>query len=263
MKKLALAAIALMSVWSVSSNAALLISSTLFDEDYSPSELGSLIVNGNSNSVGGAGAFLQLNPAGTREIAIQDSIAAAGSLGPYDQVRFDFSIDYLGQGEQFGNFGTNDKDLFVGIHDGSHHFSVFTNETAALAVFGDSTSLVPSGQLGVGFVCNPTSATCLRQTNVDPSYNASGFNASILLDDSGIGRLTVNGFESELMDLNTANEMFFFIGRDGPTESYRIQSASVSVTGIIVNVPEPDVLAAVLAGGLMTLWASRRRRPRA
>lgn len=262
MRKLAIAATASVAIWSATAHASTLqISSELFNETYSPTDLQSLIVNGNSNSIGGGGAFLQLNTGGSREVAIEDSVASAGSLAGFDQVRFDFSIDYLGQGETFGNFGNNDKDLFVGIHDGDHHFSVFSNETVALNVFGDAYNPgAPGDDLAVGVACGATPATCVRQVGVDPSYNASGYSASILLDSNGTGRLTVNGFESALMDLNLSNEMFFFIGRDQTHESYRLQSASVTVTGITINASEPGALGIALGGGLMALWASRRRR---
>ena len=86
-----------------------------------------------------------------------------------------------------------------------------------------------------------------------------GLDASILMHSTGIANLTVNGSTSNPMQLDFNSAFKFFIGTDQAHETYRIEGASIVVTGI-KHVTEPATgLAAVLGLGLVGLTRRRRK----
>ena len=230
----------------------------LFSEDYTPAELQALVVGPTSTTL--LPGSLQIDAGSpSRTIAIEDDLTPAGAFAGFDFVRFDFTYDYVDRNEEA--FGTTDKDSFVGIHDGARHFSIFNNETAALNVFGD-TIVAPCtpGDLGIGGCAPgyaPSPPSTVRDVNLVPGFSASEYSASILMDSTGLATLSVLGIESSPMQLDFGGEYAFFFGRDASSESYRIESMSMRVTGI--NVPEPGVLGLLLFGGLAVGALGRRR----
>ena len=105
----------------------------LFNETYTPTELNGLVV-GNHPATLVPNQYVEFGTGPLREIIIQDSLSSANDFVGFDFVRFDFTFDF-----QLG-FGTSDKDMFVGIHDGARHLSIFTNEATTAHVFGDVSS---------------------------------------------------------------------------------------------------------------------------